>query len=97
MHAFWPRTRLGWWAFVLAMTSIGLFALNRIIMPLMETQSWYYGVLSMYEVTTTLCGLSGGVCALVAWIGGYDTSWAVRVSLIPLCVFIGGLISLVVV
>jgi hypothetical protein len=31
MHAFWPRTRLGWWAFVLAMMSIGLFVLNRII------------------------------------------------------------------
>lgn len=96
MHAWWPHTRVGWWAFVLATTSVVLFALNRLVMPVFAAQPWYFGLLSGYEFTTTICGVSGGICALLAWLVYHDAAWAVRVSVIPLAVFVGALASLAV-
>ncbi|MBM4413362.1 MAG: hypothetical protein FJ040_07975 [Chloroflexi bacterium] len=85
----WPQTRIGWWGFVGAGLSVVLFGVNRLVFT-MQTPT-----LSAYEVTTFLVGLVGSVCTLVALFWRRDDAWAVRLSLLPLVIFMGGLLSLV--
>lgn len=92
----WPQSRLGWWGFGAASLSIVMFVVNRSIFPTMAQTADYFALLSVYELTTFVVGMSGSICAIVAWRWHHDGAWAVRLSLVPLVVFILGLLSLLI-
>lgn len=93
MH-IWPQSRVGWWGLGGAGLSIVMFVVNRVIFPTMAQTDEYFALLSAYEFATFVVGMSGSICALVAWISRHDDAWAVRFSLVPLVVFVLGLLSL---
>jgi hypothetical protein len=65
-----PRTKLGWWAVGLAAASIVLIL------------AW--SVLPGGAGLGFLCGLAGGIIALVAVIRQAERSWLVFLSILPL-------------
>ena len=65
-----PATRLGWWAIGLAVASFLLgFA-------------WLF--LPGGALISFLCGLAGGIIALIAIIRGHERSWLVWLSILPM-------------
>lgn len=90
----WPQSRIGWWGVICAVLSVMLFGVNRIVFPMMTPDDRMYAILSAYEATTFVVGLVGSVCTLAALIWRRDDAWAVRLSLFPLVIFMGGLVSL---
>lgn len=91
----WPESRIGWWGFVGAVMSVVLFAVNRLVLQMLPSSDRMYTILSGYEATTFVVGLVGSVCTWVALFWRRDDAWAVRLSLLLLVIFIGGLLSLV--
>jgi hypothetical protein len=91
---FWPSSRVGWVGVVGASLACLFFGLNQIFSPLFATNDQWYAMLSIYEFTTFCVGMIGSTCALVAWVTQKDDAWAVRLSLFPLVIVIGGLVSL---
>jgi ascorbate-specific PTS system EIIC-type component UlaA len=69
---FWalPATRLGWWAVGLAMASFLLGFL------------WLF--LPGGALLGFLCGLVGGILALIAVISQHERSWLVFLSILPM-------------
>jgi multisubunit Na+/H+ antiporter MnhB subunit len=69
---FWarPATRLGWWAIGLAVASFLLGFL------------WLF--LPGGALISFLCGLAGGVIALIAIIRQQERSWLVWLSILPM-------------
>ena len=65
-----PHTKLGWWAFGLAVASILLMF------------GWMF--LPGGAGLSFLCGLAGGIIALVAIIRQRERSWAVWLALLPM-------------
>lgn len=92
----WPQSRAGWWGVGGATLSVLLFVVNLLVSPLMTQNDDYYSILSAYEATTFVVGLVGSVCTLVALLWWHDDAWSVRLSLLPLIIFVGGLVSLVI-
>lgn len=92
----WPQSRAGWWGIGGAGTSVLLFVVNRLLFPLMTPNDDYYAILSAYEATTFVVGLVGSVCTFVALFGQRDDALSVRLALLPLLIFVGGLVSLLV-
>jgi uncharacterized membrane protein YhaH (DUF805 family) len=92
----WPQSRAGWWGVGGAILSALLFGVNQLVFPMMTQNNDYYAILSAYEATTFVVGLVGSMCTLVALIWWHDDAWAVRLSLLPLIIFIGGLVSLMI-
>ncbi len=92
----WPQSRAGWWGLCGASVSVVLFVVNRLVFPGMMPNDDYYAMLSAYEATTFVVGLAGSVCTLVALFGKHDDALVVRLSLLPLIIFIGGLVSLMI-
>ncbi len=90
----WPQSRIGWWGVVGAILSVVLFGVNSLVFPMMASTDRMYAILSVYESTTFVVGLVGSVCTLVALVWRRDDAWAVRLSLLPLVIFMGGLLSL---
>ena len=90
----WPQTRIGWWGVAGASLSVVLFGVNRLVFPMMVPTDRMYAILSAYEATTFVVGLVGSMCTVVALFWHQDDAWAVRLSLLPLLIFIGGLLSL---
>jgi hypothetical protein len=65
-----PATRLGWWAIGLAVASFVLgFA-------------WLF--LPAGALISFLCGLAGGIIALIAIIREHERSWLVWLSILPM-------------
>jgi hypothetical protein len=91
----WPQSRAGWWGIGGAGASVLLFVVNRLVFPLMIPNDDYYAILSAYEATTFVVGLVGSVCTFVALFGQRDDALSVRLSLLPLVIFVGGLVSLI--
>lgn len=91
----WPQTRIGWWGFVGAGLSVVLFGVNRLVFTMQTPNDRMYAILSAYEATTFVVGLVGSVCTVVALFWRRDDALAVRLSLLPLVIFMGGLLSLV--
>jgi hypothetical protein len=92
----WPQSRVGWWGVGGAILSMLLFVVNRLMFPAMTQNDDYYAILSAYEVMTFVVGLVGSVCTLVALLVRHDDALSVRLSLFPLIIFIGGLVSLLI-
>lgn len=92
----WPQSRAGWCGLGGAGLSVVLFGVNRLVSPLMNQNDDYYAIVSAYEATTFVVGLVGSVCTLVALFQRHDDAVLVRMSLLPLLIFVGGLVSLVV-
>lgn len=90
----WPQSRIGWWGVVGASLSVVLFGVNSLVFPLITPTNRMYAILSAYEATTFVVGLVGSVCTLAALIWRRDATWAVWLSLLPLVIFMGGLLSL---
>ena len=69
---FWarPATRLGQWAVGLAAASIPLM----LMWSILPGGAWL----------SFLCGLAGGVIALIAIIRGHERSWLVWLSVLPM-------------
>ncbi len=70
--SFWqrPSARLGWWAVGLAAASIVLIL------------AW--SILPGGAILGFICGLVGGVLALIAVIRQHERSWLVFLSILPL-------------
>jgi hypothetical protein len=77
------------------MMSAVLFVVNRFGLQTIAHSDGFYDLLSGYEATTFVVGLVGSVCTVVALFWRRDDAWAVRLSLLSLVIFIGGLLSLV--
>jgi hypothetical protein len=75
---------------------VRLFGVNQLVFPLMTQNDDYYAILSAYEATTFVVGLVGNMSTLVALLWRHDDAWAVRLSLLPLIIFLGGLVSLLI-
>lgn len=90
----WPQSRIGWWGVVCASLSVVLFGVNRLVFPMLTPTDRIYAILSTYEATTFVVGLVGSVCTVVALIWRRDDAWVVWLSLLPLVIFMGGLLSL---
>ena len=65
-----PGTRLGWWAVGLAAASIVL--------------NFAWSILPGGAMLGFICGIAGGVLALVAVIRRHERSWLVFLSILPL-------------
>jgi len=65
-----PSTRLGWWAIGLAVASIVL--------------SFAWSILPGGAIPSFICGLVGGVLALIAVIRQHERSWLVFLSILPM-------------
>jgi hypothetical protein len=65
-----PHTKLGWWAVGLAATSIVLL-LTWSILP---GGAWL----------SFLCGIAGGIIALIAVIRRHERSWLIFLSILPM-------------
>jgi len=65
-----PHTKLGWWAVGLAIASILLMF------------GWMF--LPGGAGLSFLCGLAGGIVALIAIIRQHERSWAVWLALLPM-------------
>jgi len=70
--SFWkrPATRLGWWAVGLAVAS---FVLN-----------FAWSILPGGAILAIICGLVGGVLALIAVIRLHERSWLVFLSILSM-------------
>jgi len=65
-----PSTRLGWWAVGLAMASIVL--------------NFAWSILPGGAILSFICGLAGGVLALIAVIRQHERAWLVFLSILPM-------------
>ncbi|MEI7845517.1 MAG: hypothetical protein WCK35_06920 [Chloroflexota bacterium] len=65
-----PGTRLGWWAVGLAGASIML--------------NFAWSILPGGAIFGFICGLTGGVLALIAVIRQHERSWLVFLSILPM-------------
>jgi hypothetical protein len=65
-----PHTKLGWWAVVLAAASVVLL----LAWSILPGGAWL----------SFLCGLAGGVMALIALIRQHERSWLVFLCLLPM-------------
>ena len=65
-----PSTRLGWWAVGLAVASIVL--------------NFAWSILPGGAILGFICGLVGGVLALIAVIRQHERSWLVFLSILPM-------------
>ena len=65
-----PSTRLGWWAVGLAVANIVL--------------NFAWSILPGGGILGLICGLVGGVFALIAVIRQHERSWLVFLSILPM-------------
>lgn len=65
-----PSTRLGWWAVGLAVATIVLY--------------FAWSILPGGGLPGQICGLVGGVLALIAVIRQHERSWLVFLSILPM-------------
>jgi multisubunit Na+/H+ antiporter MnhB subunit len=65
-----PRTSLGWWAVGLAVASI-------VLLPV-------WSILPGGALPSFLCGLAGGIIALIALIREKERSWLVFLCILPM-------------
>ena len=76
-----PGTRLGWYSVGLAATFVLLFIVNAaVFLPAPGVLPWREAFVG---IALLLCGLGGGVAALVALIRGHDHSWLVWLAMLP--------------
>jgi hypothetical protein len=76
-----PSTRLGWWSVGLSSSFVILFILNAaVLLPAAGVVPWRE---AMVGIVVLLCGIGGGVAALIALIRGHDRSWLVWLAMLP--------------
>ena len=78
-----PGTRLGWWAFGLAIAFEVLNIINSVVfMRLSENVPWRQTVLPFYGIFMMLCGVSAGVVGLIAILRNHERSWLVWLAVL---------------
>jgi hypothetical protein len=76
-----PSTRLGWWSVGLAAAFVILFIINAaVFLPSPGVVPWREAFVG---IVLLVCGLGGGVAALIALIRRHERSWLVRLALLP--------------
>lgn len=76
-----PSTRLGWWSVGLAAAFVVVFVINAaVLLPAAGVVPWRE---AMVGIVLLLCGIGGGIAALVALIRGHDRSWLVWIAMVP--------------
>ena len=76
-----PGTRLGWYSVGLAAAFVALFIVNAaVLLPAPGVLPWREAFVG---IALLLCGMGGGVAALVALTRGHDRSWLVWLALLP--------------
>jgi len=76
-----PGTRLGWYSVGLAAAFVGLFIVNAaVLLPAPGVLPWREAFVG---IALLLCGMGGGVTALVALTRGHDRSWLVWLAVLP--------------
>jgi hypothetical protein len=76
-----PGTRLGWYSVGLAAAFVVLFIVNAaVLLPAPGVLPWREAFVG---IALLLCGMGGGVAALVALTRGHDRSWLVWLALLP--------------
>ena len=76
-----PGTRLGWYSVGLAAAFVVLFMVNAaVLLPAAGVLAWREAFVG---TALLLCGMGGGVGALVALIRGHDRSWLVWLAMVP--------------
>jgi len=79
-----PQTRIGWWAIALGAVFVLMFIVNSAVFMQLTTNSWWQQtLLPFYGIFMVLCGLSGGVVALLALFRWRERSWLVWLSVLP--------------
>lgn len=79
-----PFTKLGWWAFYLAVAFWVMSIINNVVfMRLPEQVSWRQTLLPLYGILMLLCGLAAGVISVIALIQKRDRSWMVWLAILP--------------
>jgi hypothetical protein len=79
-----PHSRLGWWAFGLGVAYFFMFFINQaVFMNLPEQVGWRQTLLPFYGIFMLLCGLAGGIVALIALLRNRERSWMVLLPLLP--------------
>jgi hypothetical protein len=76
-----PSTRLGWYSVGLAATFVVLFMINAaVLLPAPGVVAWREAFVG---IVLLVCGLGGGIAALIALIRGHERSWLVWLALLP--------------
>ena len=76
-----PSTRLGWWSVVLATAFVILFIINAsVFLPALGVVPWREALVG---ITLLLCGLGGGIAALIALMRRHEHSALVWLALLP--------------
>jgi hypothetical protein len=71
----WPGTRLGWWAWGLAVLFFILMMFNGLVLMRMpENAALNAFVLPFYGIIMLACGIAAGVVGLLAMIKGHERS-----------------------
>lgn len=79
-----PKTRLGWWSLGLAAVGVVLPIFGYTIIEVMAVEDPWEGVLMpFYGIAPLLCGLCGGVTALIALLRRHERSALVWLALLP--------------
>lgn len=76
-----PSTRLGWYSVGLAVTFVVLFMINAaVLLPAPGVVPWREAFVG---IVLLVCGLGGGIAALIALIRGHERSALVWLALLP--------------
>ena len=76
-------TKLGWWAFYLAVAFWVMSIINNaVFMRLPEQVSWRQTLLPFYGILMLLCGLAAGVVGLIALLKKQERSWMVWLAIL---------------
>lgn len=78
-----PFTKIGWWAFYLAVAFWVMSIINNVVfMRLLEQVSWRQTLLPIYSILMLLCGLAAGVVGMIALLKKQERSWMVWLAIL---------------
>ena len=86
----WPQTRIGWlaaWSFAVFVV---LYVINGIMIKVSpQSQWWLTVVLPSYGIALLVTVLMASVGGVFAWLLAGDNAWTVRIATLPIAVWIG--------
>jgi hypothetical protein len=87
---FWPRTRIGWTAALAFDAFIVLYIINGYMLKISAASAWWLtSVLPYYGVVLMLTVVMASVGSVVALLFGRDQAWAVWMATLPIVVWVG--------